>query len=51
MLFRSFTTKRTDEFEKYLKKLRAQSIIEWKNAEVKKAYDLGLTQPRIAPES
>ena len=48
---RVFTTKRTDEFEKYLKKLRAQSIIEWKNAEVKKAYDLGLTQPRIAPES
>ncbi len=45
-----FTEKRLEEFEKYLKKLRAQSIIEWKNADVKKAYDLGLTQPR-APQS
>lgn len=45
-----FTEKRLVEFEKYLTKLRAQSIIEWKNADVKKAYDLGLTQPR-APQS
>lgn len=42
---RVFTDKRRDEFEKYLQKLRAQAIIEWKNADVKKAYDLGLTQP------
>lgn len=46
-----FTDKRRDEFEKYLTKLRSQAIIEWKNADVKKAYDQGLTQPRTAAES
>ena len=45
-----FTDKRRDEFEKYVKKLRAQSIIEWKNADVKKAYDLGLATPRSTTE-
>ncbi len=40
-----FTDKRRDEFEKYLQKLRAQAIIEWKNADVKKAYDQGLAAP------
>jgi len=34
--------KRNREFLKYLDKLRAQAIIEWKNAEIKKAYDEGL---------
>ena len=29
---RVFTDKRKAEFEKYLEKLRAQAIIEWKNA-------------------
>jgi peptidyl-prolyl cis-trans isomerase SurA len=48
---RVFTDKRRDEFEKYLKKLRSQAIIEWKNADVKKAYDLGLAAPRTATES
>ena len=43
---RVFTDKRRDEFEKYLKKLRAQAIIEWKAADVKKAYDQGLLAPR-----
>ena len=43
---RVFTDKRRDEFEKYLKKLRAQAIIEWKNADVKRAYDQGLLAPR-----
>lgn len=43
---RVFTDKRRDEFEKYLQKLRSQAIIEWKNAEVKKAYDQGLAAPR-----
>lgn len=43
---RVFTDKRRDEFEKYLKKMRAQAIIEWKNADVKKAYDQGLLAPR-----
>jgi len=46
-----FTDKRRDEFEKYLQKMRAQAIIEWKNADVKKAYDLGLTQPNPANQS
>ena len=45
---RVFTDKRTDEFEKYLQKLRAQAIIEWKNQDVKKAYDQGLAAPRQA---
>ena len=48
---RVFTDKRRDEFEKYLTKLRGQAIIEWKNADVKKAYDLGLTQPSPANQS
>ena len=43
---RVFTDKRRDEFEKYLQKLRSQAIIEWKNADVKKAYDQGLAAPR-----
>ncbi|MFN7917573.1 MAG: peptidylprolyl isomerase [Vicinamibacterales bacterium] len=46
-----FTDKRRDEFEKYLKKMRAQAIIEWKNADVKKAYDQGLTMPRTGDQS
>ena len=37
-----FTDKRKEEFDKYLDKLRAQAIIEWKNADLKKAYDEGL---------
>ncbi len=45
---RVFTDKRTDEFEKYLQKLRTQAIIEWKNQDVKKAYDQGLAAPRQA---
>jgi peptidyl-prolyl cis-trans isomerase SurA len=42
-----FADKRRDEFDKYLQKLRGQAIIEWKNLDVKKAYDLGLAAPRI----
>ena len=30
--------KRKREFLKYLEKLRAQAIIEWKNEDIKKAY-------------
>jgi peptidyl-prolyl cis-trans isomerase SurA len=41
---RVFTDKRRDEFQKYLVKLRAQAIIDWRNADVKKAYDEGLAQ-------
>jgi peptidyl-prolyl cis-trans isomerase SurA len=41
---RVFTGKRQEEFEKYKQKLRQQAIIEWKNDEVKKAYDVGVKQ-------
>jgi peptidyl-prolyl cis-trans isomerase SurA len=39
---RVVTDKRRDEFQKYLAKLRTQAIIDWKNADVKKAYEEGL---------
>ncbi len=39
-----FTDKRRDEFQKYLLKLRAQAIIDWRNPDVKKAYEEGLIQ-------
>jgi peptidyl-prolyl cis-trans isomerase SurA len=41
---RVFTDKRKVEYAKYLEKLRAQAIIEWKNADVKRAFDAGLKQ-------
>jgi parvulin-like peptidyl-prolyl isomerase len=41
---RVVTGKRKEEFDKYLTKLRAQAIIEWKNPDVKKAYDEGLAE-------
>ena len=40
---RVVTDKRRDEFQKYLVKLRAQAIIDWRNQDVKKAYEEGLT--------
>jgi peptidyl-prolyl cis-trans isomerase SurA len=48
---RVFTDKRRVEFEKYLEKLRSQAFIDWKNQEVKKAYELGLEQIKngVAP--
>jgi peptidyl-prolyl cis-trans isomerase SurA len=42
---RVFTGKRNEEFQKYLEKLRSQSIIEWKNPDLKRAYDEGLKLP------
>ena len=33
--------KRQQEFQKLLEKLRAEAIIEWKNADIKKAYERG----------
>ena len=39
---RVFTDKRRAEFEKYLEKLRAEAIIDWRNPELKKAYEVGL---------
>jgi peptidyl-prolyl cis-trans isomerase SurA len=41
---RVFTDKRKDEYEKYMEKLRAQAIIDWKNPDIKKAYDAGIEQ-------
>ena len=41
---RVFTDKRREEFQKYMVKLRAQAIIDWKNPDVKKAYDEGVAQ-------
>jgi peptidyl-prolyl cis-trans isomerase SurA len=45
---RVFTDKRKDEFEKYLQKLRSQAIIDWRNQDVKRAWEEGLKQQRAA---
>jgi len=42
------TDKRKQEFEKYLEKLRSQAIIEWKNENIKKAYEEGRKQQATA---
>jgi parvulin-like peptidyl-prolyl isomerase len=39
---RVFTDKRRAEYQKYLDKLRGQAIIEWKNQDIKRAFDEGL---------
>ena len=39
---RVVTGKRKEEIDKYLAKLRSQAIIEWKNPDLKRAYDEGL---------
>ena len=36
---RVFTDMRKEEYDKFLDRLRAQAIIEWKNDELKKAYE------------
>jgi parvulin-like peptidyl-prolyl isomerase len=41
---RVFTDKRKAEYLKYLDKLRSQAIIEWKNEDIKKAFEQGLKQ-------
>lgn len=41
-------TKRKAELEKYLDRLREQATITWRNDELKKAYDLGLSRRRQA---
>ena len=46
---RVFTDKRKAEFQKYLLKLRAQAIIEWKNEDVKKAFEEGTKRQAAAP--
>jgi peptidyl-prolyl cis-trans isomerase SurA len=39
---RVFTDKRREEYDKFLERLRGQAIIEWKNDELKRAYERGL---------
>jgi peptidyl-prolyl cis-trans isomerase SurA len=39
---RVFTEKQRVEFEKYIDTLRSEAIIDWKSAEVRKAYEAGL---------
>jgi len=39
---RVVTGKRQEEFDKFKERLRQQAIIEWKNEDVKKAYETGL---------
>jgi parvulin-like peptidyl-prolyl isomerase len=46
---RVVTGKRKEEYDKYLTKLRTQAIIEWKNEDVKKAYDEGLAERAKQP--
>jgi peptidyl-prolyl cis-trans isomerase SurA len=41
---RVFTDKRQVEYEKLLQRLRSEAIIDWKNPELKKAYDRGLEE-------
>jgi peptidyl-prolyl cis-trans isomerase SurA len=36
--------KRQEQLEHYLQQLRAQAIIDWKNDEIKKAFDVGIKQ-------
>jgi parvulin-like peptidyl-prolyl isomerase len=43
-----FAQKRQGELERYLRKLRSQAIIEWKNDEIRKVYE-GATGMRSAP--
>ena len=38
--------KRQGEFAKFIERLRSEAIIDWKNDEIKKAYELGLKQTR-----
>ena len=42
--------KRQGEFRKYIDRLRAEAIIDWKNDEIKKAYEVGLKQEQSAPQ-
>lgn len=46
---RVFTSKRQGEFQKYLERLRTEAIIEWKNADLQKAYELGVQQAKASP--
>jgi len=41
--------KRQGEFVKFIAKLRAEAIIDWKNDEIKKAYEVGIKQQESQP--
>ena len=43
---RVFTDKRREEYDKFLERLRAQAIIEWKNDDLKRAYERGLAESK-----
>jgi peptidyl-prolyl cis-trans isomerase SurA len=43
--------KRQGQLEQYLEQLRAQAIIDWKNEEIKKAFELGLKQRQSEQQS
>jgi peptidyl-prolyl cis-trans isomerase SurA len=45
---RVFTDKRKAQMQKYLDKLRAQAIIDWRNEDLRKAYEAGLKQQAAA---
>ena len=42
--------KRQGEYQKFIARLRAEAIIDWKNDEIKKAYEVGLKQEQSAPQ-
>jgi peptidyl-prolyl cis-trans isomerase SurA len=42
--------KRQGEYLKFIARLRAEAIIDWKNDEIKKAYELGLKMEPSAPQ-
>ena len=42
--------KRGAEFKKYIEKLRTEAIIDWKNDEIKKAYEIGIKQQAEQPQ-
>jgi peptidyl-prolyl cis-trans isomerase SurA len=46
-----FTDKRKEEFAKYLEKARMEAIIEWKNDDLKRAFDEGVRQQKAAAEA
>jgi peptidyl-prolyl cis-trans isomerase SurA len=43
------SNKRQGEFKKYIEKLRTEAIIDWKNDEIKKAYEVGIKQQQAEP--
>ena len=48
---RVFTEKRQQEYDRYIEKVRSQAIVDWKNADIKKAYDEGLQQVKAGAPS